>query len=285
MPRLRPLAPALFLAALLPAAAPAMTVEYALHVQNTWSPQQDRDGDGVLPDILPPDAHFSWLGGAVHAPDIRFWGQGLKATPAVRRMAEFGNTRDITDAVVQAGPYDKGSLSWDVADAGDAAAPLAWERWFCPAVTTHPNCGDPFLTLETDASKPEITLLSMIGPSPDWFVGTNGLSLLDENGRWRERIVFDLQLWDGGSRTGDRLVMRGTGFENGVVTRIVAPDDPRLSDPQGNAVSTGQDIGWTSPGRFVFTLLTPQPRAEVPLPASAWLLLAGAGALWRLRRR
>jgi hypothetical protein len=41
----------------------------------------------------------------------------------------------------------------------------------------------------------------MIAPSPDWFVGVNGLPLL-VNGQWIEQVDFPLYSWDAGSDSG-----------------------------------------------------------------------------------
>ncbi|MEM6743421.1 MAG: spondin domain-containing protein [Pseudomonadota bacterium] len=280
-PRPRALLAAVALTAVCAAPAEAFSTFYRLDVEVSW---RASDHDGLVRPVaaFPSDAHFSWLGGAVHAPGVDFWEVGLPTTPAMTRMAEFGVTSELADGVLHAGPGDPSPLVWDVADAGAAARPLNWPRWFCTVDTVDPRCGDLSVVFEISQDVPRVTLVSMIGPSPDWFIGTDGLDLSDGAGGWQDRVEVDLELFDGGMRAGNGLFMQGTGPKDGVVTRIVAPDDPRLSDPLAH-VSTGQSIGWRSPGRFVFTRLTPE--AQVPLPAAGLLRAGAAASLAALRRR
>jgi hypothetical protein len=46
-----------------------------------------------------------------------------------------------------------------------------------------------------------VTLVSMIAPSPDWFVGVSAVSLF-QDGRWSSSRRFDLDPWDAGTDGG-----------------------------------------------------------------------------------
>jgi hypothetical protein len=48
---------------------------------------------------------------------------------------------------------------------------------------------------------PLVTVVSMIAPSPDWFVGVTGLPLY-EDGRWVEELVVELYPYDAGTDSG-----------------------------------------------------------------------------------
>jgi len=48
---------------------------------------------------------------------------------------------------------------------------------------------------------PRVTLVSMIAPSPDWFVGVSGLSLF-EDGDWVGEKAVSLSPWDAGTDNG-----------------------------------------------------------------------------------
>ena len=91
------------------------------------------------------------------------------------------------------------------------------------------------VTLTSD--HPRITLLSMIAPTPDWFVGVSGLSLLDSSGNWVASRTVDLYPWDAGTES-------GTGFS------LNNPDGPRgvITSLRGRGQFTGQPIA-----RLVFT--------------------------------
>jgi hypothetical protein len=47
----------------------------------------------------------------------------------------------------------------------------------------------------------KVTLVSMIAPSPDWFVGVSGLELF-EDGNWVREKAVDLYAYDAGSDSG-----------------------------------------------------------------------------------
>ena len=62
--------------------------------------------------------------------------------------------------------------------------------------------GEQTLSIEVDSDFPFVTLVSMIGPTPDWFVGVSALSLRDK-GAWVETLSVDLFPYDAGSDSGD----------------------------------------------------------------------------------
>ncbi|KAJ7352969.1 Spondin-2 [Desmophyllum pertusum] len=52
-----------------------------------------------------------------------------------------------------------------------------------------------------------VSIITMIAPSPDWFVGIDSVNLCGSNG-WEQSVERSLPAWDGGSDT-------GLGFESG----------------------------------------------------------------------
>ena len=58
-------------------------------------------------------------------------------------------------------------------------------------------------TVEFDVTTafPYVTLVTMVAPSPDWFVGVSALPLL-ANGEWRTEVVVELSPWDAGTDSG-----------------------------------------------------------------------------------
>jgi hypothetical protein len=61
--------------------------------------------------------------------------------------------------------------------------------------------GSVQMTFELDDQFPLVTLVTMIAPSPDWFVGVHGLPLF-ENGEWIGKTVIDLRPYDAGTDSG-----------------------------------------------------------------------------------
>ena len=68
---------------------------------------------------------------------------------------------------------------------------------------------------------PLVTLLSMIGPSPDWFVGVSGLSLLDTQGQWESLLEVDLFPYDAGTEEGTEFSLNNQATSpQGVIASI-----------------------------------------------------------------
>lgn len=52
-----------------------------------------------------------------------------------------------------------------------------------------------------------MSFVSMIDPSPDWFVGVSRLELCLDNGSWVESKVLDLFPWDAGTDSGPTYIV------------------------------------------------------------------------------
>ena len=85
----------------------------------------------------------------------------------------------------------------------------------------------------------------MIGPSPDWFVGISGRSLLDGSGRWVPRLEVDLFPYDAGTEEGAEFSL----------------DNPP-TDPQG-AITSIRGTGKFSNERMAGLTIV---RREAPAP-------------------
>ncbi|MEM7259564.1 MAG: spondin domain-containing protein, partial [Pseudomonadota bacterium] len=56
---------------------------------------------------------------------------------------------------------------------------------------------------EVSADYPQVTIVSMVAPSPDWFVGVHNLSLLAD-GNFVSDLSIDLAVYDAGTDSGTR---------------------------------------------------------------------------------
>lgn len=127
--------------------------------------------------------HFSPLIGAVHNDSVSFWTSGETASPGIEQMAETGGTGLLTREIRDEMP-------------GNALSVINGRQLgTSPARTT---ISEVLVTLD----HPLITLVTMIAPSPDWFVGTAGLSMQDEFGQWVGELVFVLFPYDSGTDDG-----------------------------------------------------------------------------------
>ena len=153
----------------------ASEVEYRVTFKGMWNLQSTPGG-------VVGGAHFTKLIGAVHNSSVSYWQSGGMATAGVENVAELGATSTLRSEINASG---NNKLSVIQESPGSGPEGL---NTFGIAVTS---------------DYPLVTLLSMIGPSPDWFVGISGLSLLDGNGNWRAERVVNLYPYDAGDRRGN----------------------------------------------------------------------------------
>ena len=174
MPRLFALA--LLALAACDSAAPVVTralepTTYTVTLDATWSA-------ATHPEAFPPNPHFSPLVGAAHGAGTGLWSVGEAASDGVRDMAERGVTGTLR-AEVEALPAARYAEGGGVATSPGTAA----------------------LALTVDAERPLATVVSMLAPSPDWFVGVDGLDLRDGDG-WHDRVTVSLVVYDAGTDDG-----------------------------------------------------------------------------------
>jgi hypothetical protein len=153
----------------------AQTARYRITFDATWRA-------ATHPDDFPADAHFSRLVGATHTAAVRFWAEGAPSTPGIRDMAERGRTSPL-DLEIQA-----------AIGAGTAQTLLIGG-----AVDRSP--GSAIVEFEVSQAFPLLTLVTMVAPSPDWFVGVAGVPIF-ANGVWMAEQRIDLVPWDAGTDSG-----------------------------------------------------------------------------------
>ncbi len=177
-----------------PVAPFASTAVYTIQFQGDWT-------TAATPDGVPGGAHFSRLIGAVHNAGVTFLESGGTASPGVESMAEVGGTSRLRNAVTGAGA---GALSVIQGDT-NSIGPTALQSLTVTLTTEHPR----------------VTLVTMIAPSPDWFVGVSGLPLLDSGGNWLSSVEVALYPWDAGTENGDAFLLSNPATSpRGVITSI-----------------------------------------------------------------
>ena len=159
-----------------PAPAPApITARYRVTFQATWSA-------GTHPVEFPASAHFSPLVGGTHTAQVTFWREGALATAGIRDMAERGFTSTMSQEISAA--ISAGTAQNVFTGGGIGSSP-----------------GVATADFDVSQSHPLVTLVTMIAPSPDWFVGVAGLSLF-EGGQWVAERRIELLPWDAGTDSG-----------------------------------------------------------------------------------
>jgi hypothetical protein len=203
-------------ATIAPTEVPEEAARYLLTFEATWSAE-------THPTEFPPNPHFSGLIGATHGGSVGLWEEGEAATPGIKNMAETGGKspldREIETLIAE------GGACATISGGGIGVSPGAVAVEFTA-------------TLEC----PLVTVVSMIAPSPDWFVGVSGLSLLGDEGWVEERVV--------------ELVPYDAGTDSGLSYR--SPNDPKeepegIFEIEGGPLVVGDEV--PSLGRFWFARL------------------------------
>ena len=173
------------------------------------------------PAGFPPAPHFSGLIGATHGAGVAFWTEGAAASEGIRVMAETGG---------------KGPLMTEIAaavSAGDAFGEISGGG-------INPSPGSVSVNFEVDSDQPLVTLVSMIAPSPDWFVGVRGLPLRS-GGEWLSEVTVELFAYDAGTDSGASYTSANQATE------------PRAPIAR---IQTSPFDGSSSLGTFTFTRVT-----------------------------
>ena len=202
---------------------------YRVDVNITWNSESP-----AWPDEA---AHFSWIGGGTHNSNVKFWEVGTLASPGMDLLSVTGRNDDLVSEI-----FKQKAI-------GNAENVIDIRHWFCPDSITHNSCGDRSFELEVSEEFPLVTLASMLGPSPDWFIGVESLSMVDEDGEFIPEIIFELYPYDAGILS-----------DNSVLIGDCCGREP-LSDPQENihliTEESGETIGPGSLGQIIFTEISP----------------------------
>lgn len=134
------------------------------------------------PSDFPGNPHFSPLIGGTHSSRARFWNQGGTASAGIEAMAEQGRTSPL-DSEVQAA----------------IAAGTAFSLIQGNGIPRSPGVASAEFEISREHSL--VSLVAMVAPSPDWFVGVDSLSLV-EGGDWVAERVVTLYPWDAGTDSG-----------------------------------------------------------------------------------
>ena len=148
---------------------------YTVTFNSTWSAT-------THPVDFPSNAHFSGLIGATHSDRVVFWRPGQLASQGIQAMAELGSKSPLDVEIASA--IGARTAQHVISGGGIGSSP-----------------GQVSLDFEISKTYSLVTLVSMIAPSPDWFVGVADLPLF-RDGRWVESLTVELRGWDAGTDDG-----------------------------------------------------------------------------------
>ena len=192
---LRKLSIVLFTAivSLVPVFANAQDAVYDINFEGRW----------LGPAPLPATAHFTQIIGATHNASGSLYNVGQQATVGIEAVAELGVTSGLLS-----------EINAGIA-AGNVGSTIEGTDTFI--TPTEVNT----FSFSATASHSRLTILTMLAPSPDWFVGVNDLELLDASGNWRDLIVVDLNSYDAGTENGSEFSLFNPATNpRGVITDL-----------------------------------------------------------------
>lgn len=173
---------------------PDETANYLVTFTSTWSAE-------THPQDFPQSPHFSGLMGAVHNDKVSLWRDGGFASPGIKQMAETGAktllSEEISDMIIDG---------------------IVYVRLSGGGISTSPGIASLRLTAHRDYNR--VTLVSMLAPSPDWFVGTTGLSLFENNDWLIEKEVV-MYAYDAGTDSGETYAAENQPSNPAVKIRMI----------------------------------------------------------------
>ena len=196
---------------------PDADASYRVTLTTVWS-------QANFPTNFPAGAHFTALIGGTHSDQVIFWEPGQNASPGLESVAETG-AQSIFSAEIEAAKA-AGKAEFIVAASDDASA-----------------SGSVVLEFDINELFPRVTLVSMVAPSPDWFIGVHDVELFDDtSGEWKQTVEFDLAVYDAGTESGQAFSLNNSATDPVDAVTLLNRDDPAEHDFVSGAGSDGKFI-------------------------------------------
>lgn len=159
--------------------------QYKVTFSTTWNPNNPEAGLRVF--FRNPGPSFGGMIGGTHGVNYKFWAPGQYASAGVRHLARSGNTKPLQDEFF----YQIELSQAEFIIKGNALELPETEEDESKRFETS-------TTFSITKEFPLVSLLSRMNPSPDYFVGISGKSLLDADGNFVESLTIPLTLYDAG---------------------------------------------------------------------------------------
>ena len=171
-------------------------------------------GKWKLPEFsIPTNVHFTSLVGMIHNNNSYLFRPGSNATLGVERQAEDGNGIPLLAEIDTLISQKKAAAS--------------------SIIFTLPYNADVSTFIYANSSYSIYSCMSMIAPTPDWFIGLHDFNLL-RNGQWISDTTVNMFVYDAGTEDGDVFNQSGASTTpQQPVTLLTAPKATVLAN--GNA--------------------------------------------------
>ena len=154
---------------------PEPTARYTVTLDVTW-------GSATHPTTRPPGSHTSPPVAIAHAEPGDLFRTGTGASAGIETMAEVGSTSTLV-----------AELSADAT----VESVQTGRRIDGPGVDT--------FEFDVDQQHRFISLVTMLAPSPDWFIGVDSIELFADD-LWAPRIEVELGSYDAGTDSGSNFI-------------------------------------------------------------------------------
>jgi hypothetical protein len=185
---------------------PVNSVVYDVLVSGQWTANSH-------PTNYPSNAHFSPIVGMSHNSDAQLFELGSTASEGIKVMAETGKTDPLNseiDAMIESGSALE-RMNGESLPKGTSAAKGA---------------------LLVSGKHALVSVVSMIAPSPDWFIAVSGISLL-RDGEFVQDTIISMESYDSGTDSGSDFNSADSVTEPAQPVSVIT--DPPLGN--GNEVS------------------------------------------------
>ena len=152
-----------------------LNARYKLTFNATWSVQ-------THPVEFPSSAHFSGLIGMTHNGNTMLFKNGEVASDGIKNMAETGSKNPL-EAEIQNFISD-GTGNTLISGGGINSSP-----------------GEVSLDFDVLISHTLVSVVSMLAPSPDWFIAVGNINLI-ENAEWVTNKTITVDIYDSGTDDG-----------------------------------------------------------------------------------
>lgn len=166
-----------------------LNARYKLTFNATWSAQ-------THPNEFPASAHFSGLIGMTHNGNAMLFDNGEIASDGIKNMAETGNKNPLQAEIQSFISAGTGNTLIDGGGIGSSP-------------------GEVSLEFDIVSSHSLASIVSMLAPSPDWFIAVSNINLI-ENAEWVTSKTIDVDIYDSGTDNGSTF------------TSPDEPTDPRV---------------------------------------------------------
>ncbi|MCF2856683.1 spondin domain-containing protein [Pseudoalteromonas sp. SMS1] len=155
--------------------AASATATYELTFTRTWDAQ-------TFPTNYPSGTHFSPVIGLTHNAQGRIFQRGEMASAGIVSMAETGS---------------KAALKTEISNIQN----LGHSNYLIDESGISGNSQSVSMTFEASQDFPLLSVVSMVAPSPDWFIGIDSLALFNDE-QWLTQQTIQLKVYDAGSDSG-----------------------------------------------------------------------------------